>query len=159
MSIKDWREYAVLGCTETVLPHITMGNLYEGVSSLPKLLELTLNNGKCALCGKQIGPLTGDPRTFTSMNSVRQALLTQIDYWMQYLVRGIKQLKECQADILLAPFCSSLAEGPLQQGIDIVQGGAWHNHYGLFLAGVADVADSLAVIDKLVSRAKKITWE
>jgi formate C-acetyltransferase len=52
-----------------------------------------------------------------------------------------------------------LAEGPLQQGTDIVQGGAWYNHYGLFLAGVADVADSLGVVDRLIYRDKKITWD
>ena len=29
LTIEDWREYSLLGCTETNLPHITMGNLYE----------------------------------------------------------------------------------------------------------------------------------
>ncbi len=31
--------------------------------------------------------------------------------------------------------------------------------YGLFLSGLADTADSLAVIDKLIYRDKKITWD
>jgi pyruvate formate-lyase/glycerol dehydratase family glycyl radical enzyme len=158
-TIEDHRDYAVLGCTETVLPYITMGHLYEGVSSAPKLLELVLNNGRCALCGQQVGPLTGDPRTFESMAAVRQAFREQVCYWMEYLVKGIKVLKEGQACRLPAPFCSSLSEGPLPKGLDIVQGGAWYTNYGLFLAGVADTADSLAVIDKLIYRDKKITWE
>jgi len=158
-SIEDWREYAVLGCTETDLPHITMGHLYEGISSTPKLLELVLNNGKCALCGKQIGPLTGNPRTFESIEAVRQAFRKQVFYWMEYLAKGIKVLKEGQAIRLPAPFCSSLAEGPLQKGLDITQGGSWYTNYGLFLSGLANTADSLAVIDKLIYRDKKITWD
>lgn len=158
-SLEDWREYAILGCTETDLPHITMGNLYEGISSTPKLLELVLNNGKCSICGKQIGPLTGDPRGFESIGAIRQAFRKQVFHWMEYLARGIKVLKEGQAKMLPAPFSSSLAEGPLQRGVDITQGGTWYTNYGLFLAGLADTADSLGVIDTLIYREKRITWD
>jgi len=158
-TVEDWRQYAVSGCTETVLPHITSSYSYEGVCIAAKLLELVLNNGKCALCGKQIGPLTGDPRTFESMGAVRQAFREQVFYWMEYLAKGIKVVKETQARMLPAPFSSSLSEGPLQKGLDITQGGAWHTYYGLYLASVADTADSLAAIDKLIYRDKKITWD
>ena len=158
LTIEDWREYALLGCTETDLPHITMG-AYEGVTIAAKLLELVINNGKCAICGKQIGPLTGDPRTFESIEGVRKAFREQVFYWMKYLVKGVKFLKENQARWYPAPFSSSLSEGPLQKGIDITQGGAWYSTYGLFLAGLADTADSLGVINRLIFREKKITWD
>ena len=36
LTIKEWREYSLLGCTETNLPHITMGNLYEANSVAAK---------------------------------------------------------------------------------------------------------------------------
>ena len=94
LTIEDWREYALLGCTETNLPHITMGNLYEANSVVAKIMELVINNGKCAICGKQIGPLTGDPRTFESMEGVRQAFREQVFYWMKYNAKGAKVLKE-----------------------------------------------------------------
>ena len=160
MTIEDWREYAVLGCSSTDLPHITMANNGgEGLNNVAKLMELVLNNGKCALCGKQIGPLTGDPRTFESMAAVRQAFREQVFYWMKYLVKGTKELKENQSRLFPAPFSSSLSEGPLQKGIDITQGGTWYTTYAAFLAGLADTADSLGVIDKLIYRDKKITWD
>jgi formate C-acetyltransferase len=132
---------------------------YEGVTIAAKLLELVINNGKCAICGKQIGPLTGDPRTFESIEGVRKAFREQVFYWMKYLVKGVKFLKENQARWYPAPFSSSLSEGPLQKGIDITQGGAWYSTYGLFLAGLADTADSLGVINRLIFREKKITWD
>ena len=59
----------------------------------------------------------------------------------------------------MAPFCSSLAEGPLQKGLDLAQGGAWYTTYGIYLAGVADTADSLGVIDKLIYQDNKVTWD
>jgi formate C-acetyltransferase len=136
-----------------------MGNLYEGVTIGAKLLELVINNGKCSLCGKQIGPLTGDPRTFESMEQVRQAFREQAFYWMKYTARGVTALKENQVKWYPAPFSSSLSEGPLQKGIDITKGGSWFTTYALFLAGVADTGDSLGVIDRLIFREKKVTWD
>jgi formate C-acetyltransferase len=159
LTIKDWREYSLLGCTETNLPHITMGNLYEANSIVAKILELVINNGKCAICGRQIGPLTGDPRTFESIEGVRQAFREQVFYWMKYDAKGAKVLKETQSKWYPAPFSSSLSEGPLQRGIDITQGGAWFTTYGVFMAGLADTADSLGVIDHLIFREKKVTWD
>ncbi|MGA9696424.1 MAG: pyruvate formate lyase family protein, partial [Dehalococcoidales bacterium] len=159
LSVEDWREYALLGCTETNLPNITMGSIFEGVNVVAKIMELVLNNGKCAVCGKQIGPLTGDPRTFESIEGVRKAFRTQVFYWMTYLAKGAKTLKETQSAWYPAPFSSSLAEGPLQKGIDITRGGAWFTNYGFFLAGLADTADSLGVIDRLIFREKKVTWD
>jgi pyruvate formate-lyase/glycerol dehydratase family glycyl radical enzyme len=157
--IKDWREYAIMGCTEVDLPHITMGQLYEGNINVAKLLELVLTNGKCSVCGKQIGPSTGDPKHFESMAAVRQAYREQVFYWMKYLAKGITALKEIQSSQLPAPFASSLAEGPLQKGVDILSGGAWYTLYGVLLNGLANTSDSLAVIDKLIYIDKKVTWD
>ena len=159
LTVEDWREYALLGCTETNLSGITMGAIFEGVNVVAKIMELVVNNGKCALCGKQIGPLTGDPRTFESIEGIRRAFREQVFYWMTYIAKGAKVLKENQSRWYPAPFSSSLSEGPLQKGIDITQGGAWYTNYGLFLAGLADTADSLGVIDRLIYREQKITWD
>jgi formate C-acetyltransferase len=159
MTIKDWRECAVMGCTELCLPHITMLHSWEGVCITPKILELVLNNGRCALCGNQVGLQTGEPTTFDSMSAVRQAYHKQLFYLMEQMAEGIKLIKEVQASRVMAPFCSSLSEGPLQKGLDLSQGGAWYTTYGVYLLGLADTADSLAVIDKLIYHDKKIIWD
>ncbi len=159
LTMEDWRDYAVQGCIELNLPHITKMRSSDGTIIAPKLIELVLNNGKCALCGKQIGPMTGDPRTFESMEGVRQAFRAQVFYWMKYVAKGAKLIEESRALMYQTPFCSSLAEGPLQRGLDLNQGGAWYNTYGLWTCGLADTADSLAVIDKLIYRDKTITWD
>jgi pyruvate formate-lyase/glycerol dehydratase family glycyl radical enzyme len=159
LTIEDWRDAAMMGCIEPNLPHITQQNSFCGITLAAKLLELVLNNGKCPLCGKQIGPLTGDPRSFESIAAVKQAFREQVFYWTKIMCRGIRIQFEAEAERNMAPFCSSLLEGPLRKGIDVAQGGAWYNTYGLFYGGLADTADSLAVIDKLIYRDKKITWD
>lgn len=159
LTIEDWREYVLVGCSATDLPHITMAHNWEGDNVVPKFVEFVLNNGKCAICGKQIGPATGDPRTFESMEAVRHAFREQAFYWVKYYVEGVKYLKESQSMWFPAPFSSALSEGPLQRGRDITNGGAWYTTYGILLSGLADTADSLAVIDKLIYRDKKVTWD
>jgi len=159
LTVEDWRQYAVAGCSEIGLPYITMDNGYESIALASKWIELVLSNGKCAVCGKQIGLATGDPRTFESMDQVKDAYRRQVFYWGEYMARAEKVFKENQSQWYPAPFCSAFAEGPLDRGRDITRGGAWYTLYGCLLASIADAADSLGVIDKLIFRDKKITWD
>ena len=85
-------------------------------------MELVVNNGKCAICGKQIGPLTGDPRTFESIEGVRQGFPGTGLLLDEVPGQGRERLKENQSRWYPAPFSSSLCEGPMQKGIDITQG-------------------------------------
>jgi len=155
----DYHDCCVQGCTELAMPHIGMLHSWEGFCNVPKVLELVLYNGKCALCNKQLGPSTGDPRAFKSMGDVRAAFKEQLMYWMTLMVKGIKVVKEAQAKLLHVPFCSVLSDGPLQKGLDMVEGGAWYNNCGVFMAGLADTADSLSVIEKLIYHKKEVTWD
>ncbi len=159
LTVEDLRECSVMGCTELTMPHNSMLHSWEGICLTTKILELTLFNGKCTLCNKQLGPATGDPRQFASMSEFQRAYLEQLYYWMKLMIKGIQVVKEVQAERLMIPFSSALSDGPLQKGRDIAQGGSWFNNCGIYLAGLADTADSLAVIGKLIYLDKKITWD
>ena len=159
LTIEDWRDYAVMGCVELALPHITQPHSFSALFNVAKIVELVINNGKCAICGKQIGPLTGDPSTFESMAAFKQAFREQVFYWMRYLCLGDKTQMEGQAKLMKEPFTSCLLEGPLQKGLDLIDGGAWYTNFGIELGGAADAGDSLGVIDKLIFRDNKITWD
>ncbi len=159
LSDGDLHECCVQGCTELALPHVCMMHSWEGFCVTPKILELVLSNGKCVLCDRQIGPATGDPRGFASMAALQNAYKEQLAYWMNLMIKGIKVVKDAQSEMLHVPFCSALSEGPLQKGRDIVEGGAWFSHFGVFMAGLADTADSLTVIDKLIYRDKAVVWD
>lgn len=159
LTIEDWRQFAVAGCSEAGLPYITMDNGYEAIALASKWVELVVNNGRCAICGRQTGPETGDPRTFKSMEEVKEAYRKQVFYWGEYMAKAEKVFKENQSEWYPAPFCSALAEGPLDRGRDITRGGAWYTVYGFLLASLADAADSLGVIDRLIYHDKKVTWD
>ncbi len=159
LTVEDLRECSVMGCTELTMPHNSMLHSWEGICLTPKILELVLFNGKCALCDEQLGPQTGDPRTFDSISDVQGAFIEQLYYWMTLMVKGIQTVKEVQSERLMIPLSSALSDGPLQKGQDIAQGGSWFNNCGIYLQGLADTADSFAVIHKLIYRDKEITWD
>jgi pyruvate formate-lyase/glycerol dehydratase family glycyl radical enzyme len=158
-TIEDLRDYAVIGCIELCLPHITMQHSFAGLFNIAKAVELVVNNGKCAICGEQVGLLTGDPHTFQSMNGVKQAFEAQVANSMNYLFRALRYEMMGLSKFMQCPFSSALHEGPLQKGLDVIEGGAWWTKYGVLVGGLADAADSLTTIDKLIFRDKKVTWD
>jgi formate C-acetyltransferase len=78
---------------------------------------------------------------------------------MKYMCRAIKYQMDGQLKMMPCPFSSSLLDGPLDKGKDLIAGGCWYTVYGLFLVGLANAADSLCGIDKLIFRDKKVSWE
>jgi formate C-acetyltransferase len=158
MTEEELHECIWIGCQELQAPYISQNHAFSGVCNMSKVLEMTLHNGKCAVCGRQMGPQTGDPRTFESMEQFKQALRTQIFYWTKNLCKAVKYEID-GLKWMAAPFTSCLYEGPLEQGKDAMEGGCWITEYGLNAGAVTDTGDSLVVIDKLVYRDKKVTWD
>lgn len=139
MSLEDLRDYAVIGCVEISMPHITQQHSASGIFNIGKILDLTLHNGKCSMCGTQLGPETGDPRNFKTMDEFLEAYRKQNDYFMDILCRAVTVEMTVQSEWSEAPFTSCLLEGPLQKGVDLIQGGCWNTSFGLMMAGSANV--------------------
>lgn len=158
-SIEDMREYVHSSCFEIVIPYGGVLHAFSNLTIGPKFLELALNDGKCMLCGREIGPRTGDPRTFNSMQAVKNAFRTQVFYWMEICAHATKVQFEAIGKYSPVPFSSSLLEGPLDKGMDLTAGGAWYTAIGAWVTGMPDVGDALGVIDTLIYRQKKITWD
>jgi formate C-acetyltransferase len=101
---------------------------------------------------------TGDPREFKSFEDVKNAFLEQL----AFMVRN-KLMTHNVRDMALAAlkptiFQSALIADCLEKGLSREQGGARYNWGpGIYPVGMADVADSLAAIKKLVFDEKKIT--
>ncbi len=64
-----------------------------------------------------------------------------------------------QATDFPMPVLSTLTEGCLESGRDVTDGGAVYNPAGVNLFGVANIANSLAAIKKLVFEEKAISLE
>lgn len=156
---EELRDYAVIGCIEIAMPGISNEFSCTGISNVAKILDLTLHNGRCSVCGEELGPKTGEPQSFKTMDEFKRAFREQIFYSTQILMKSVKCEMECQAMWNHSPFCSALLEGPLEKGVDLIEGGALDSSFGVMCAGAANTGDSLTVIDRLIYREKKISWE
>ena len=159
LPLESVREYIATGCTEIFLPYVTMCNSYTAIMNVPKIVELTIHNGRCALTGRQIGPRSGDVRGFKSIGQFKNAYQKQLMYWLTYACRSIKVQMDCQSDFSYSPYSSALLEGPLEKGLDICEGGCWYTTYGIWFAGIGQAADAFTSIDTLIFKEKKCSWD
>jgi len=155
--LKDARNYCIVGCVEPEIPHKTNGWHNAGLINLAKCLELALNNGVCRLTKKQLGLQTGDPTRFTSFEEVLKAFEKQLKYFVRLLIIADNVCEKAHMDFDPQPLASILIDNCLDRGLDWVKGGARYNWTGIQGIGLANVADSLAAIKKLVFDDKKVT--
>lgn len=157
VELKDARNYGIVGCVEPTSIGNTYGWSNASMFNLAKCLELALNNGVCALTGKRIGPETGDPREFTSFAQVMEAFRKQVAFFVKHMVIALNAIDIAQAEVMPLPYLSLVVDDCIEKGKDLASGGARYNYTGVQGVGIADVADSLSAIKKLVFDEKTIT--
>ncbi|WXG44601.1 MAG: formate C-acetyltransferase/glycerol dehydratase family glycyl radical enzyme [Promethearchaeati archaeon SRVP18_Atabeyarchaeia-1] len=157
--IEEARNYGIIGCVEPAVPGRSFTSSDAALFNLGLCLELALNDGKARLMSGQIGPQTGSPASFTSMEGVLNAFAQQVQYLIRKMVEGLDVLARIHAEVKPTPLASSLTDNCLASGKDLTRGGAVYNFTGPQGVGLATVADSLAAIDQLVFRDKKATMD
>jgi len=153
------RDFIIVGCHIPTVPGFSHDH-GGGQINIPLMLELALNNGASRLTGEQIGPKTGDPRKFKSYDEVWNAYKKQVEALIPVILlfKNVDQL--LYAEYCPSPFQSALFPSCIERGIDIINGGtAPYRGYAHTLLGLADVADSLAAIKKVVFENKRITMD
>ena len=85
-SLEEARNWGICGCIEPSVPGITDFQSNAGYFNPSKVFEITLNNGRDPLTGKQIGLKTGDVRDFTCVEQIMDAYAKQQDYFMDKCV-------------------------------------------------------------------------
>lgn len=159
LDLEDLRDYITVGCTELILPFSSQPNTFVALVNVPKIMELTLNNGTCPLTGAKMGLETGDVKGFASIEEFKSAFEKQLRYWVELTCRSVKTQMDAQAEFSYSPFNSALMEGPIQKGKDLCEGGAWYTAYTIWFPGIATAADALTSIDTLIFKERKATWE
>jgi trans-4-hydroxy-L-proline dehydratase len=148
-SIEDAREGGVSGCIETG----AFGKeafLLTGYLNVPKVLEITLNNGVDPLTGKVVSIKTGDPLHFKSYGELYKAFIKQINYIVDQKVRVSNYIDRMFAKYAPAPFLSVVIDDCIKKGKDYYDGGPRYNTNFIQCCGLGTVTDSLAVIKKHV---------
>ncbi|KKM09778.1 hypothetical protein SY88_16375 [Clostridiales bacterium PH28_bin88] len=156
-NLEEARDYVCIGCVEPQVAKKAWGITNSSWFNMAKALELALNDGKDRMTGKQVGPHTGDPRKFSSLEEVMGAYRKQIEYFVKHMVIAVNTICEVHAELVPLPFTSVFHHDCLEEGKDVTWGGAKYNYAGVNGVGTANVGDSLAAIKKLVFEDQVIT--
>jgi pyruvate formate-lyase/glycerol dehydratase family glycyl radical enzyme len=155
------RDYGIVGCVEPVSAGRTYGHCASVIVNLVSALELALFGGKHRHTGmkRQIGPTTDDPATFDTFDDFWAAFNTQTRWLIDRATILNDKFGKTHQDFLPTPILSAFFEGPMQNGKDLIQGGATINSSGAAIIGLADVVDSLSAINKWVFNKRSISFE
>jgi formate C-acetyltransferase len=159
-NLEQARDYGIVGCVEPTSSGRTYGDCAAILFNLTSALELTLYNGRHRHTGKDllISKETGDASTFQSFDDFRKAFEEQTRWLVEQATTLDKLLEEIHQDFYPTPILSAFFEGPLDKGKDLIQGGAIINSSGATIIGLADVADSLSAIEKVVFKERAISF-
>lgn len=157
-SLQDAREGGCSGCIE-VGAFGKEAYLLTGYLNVPKILEVTLNNGIDPVTGKKVGIETGDPRTFINFETFYSAFIKQLNYIVDLKITVSNYIDRMFAKYAPAPFLSVVIEDCIKKGRDYYDGGPRYNTNYIQCTGLATVTDSLAVLKKHVYEEKNFTMD
>lgn len=159
ISEKDARNYAIVGCVELTTQGNNLGWSDAAMFNLNKILELTLNGGKCLLTGEQLSENFGDLTTYKTFEELEKSFEKHLNIFMDKMVLACEKVEEAHINLLPSPFLSSVIDNCIEEGKDVTQGGAKYNFSGIQMIQVANLADSLWAVKKLVFDEEKISKE
>lgn len=155
---EDAYNYSAIGCVETAVPG-KWGYRCTGMSFLnfPKTLLIALNDGVDPESGAKLCDGTGHFRDMKSFDDVRAAW----DKVVREMARQCNIIDSCcdmvlereTADIL----CSALTDDCIERGLNMKEGGAVYDFISDLQVGIANLADSLAAIRKVVYEDGAVT--
>lgn len=158
ISEEDARNYAIVGCVEMSVPGREYGWHDSTYFSIARVLELAINDGYAL--GREelgrLGPATGNLEQFGTFDDLKAAYETQMEYWVELHACGTDVIDRVHRELKPLPYLSLFIEGCTEAGKDVNTGAAPYNFTGPQAAGVATVADSLAVIRQLVFEEQRL---
>ena len=157
-SIVDARNGGTSGCVETGAFGKENYNL-SGYLNMPKVLEITLNDGVDPRTGRKLGPRTGAPGQFGSFEQLFEAYQRQLDHFVGIKVRGNNLIERLYAKYLPVPSLSLLIDDCIATGKDYHDGGARYNTTYIQGVGLATMADALTAVKHHVFDKRTLTME
>jgi len=155
-SIEDARCGGTSGCVETG----AFGKeayILTGYFNIPKVLEITLNNGLDKRTGKRIGLETGDPTEFQSFEELFEAFKKQMRHFIDIKIRGNNIIEKLYATYMPSPFLSIIVDDCIKKGKDYNAGGARYNSNYIQGVGIGTITDCLSAIKFHVFDNKNLT--
>jgi formate C-acetyltransferase len=148
LTLEDARDYNIIGCVEPQKSAKTDGWHDAAFFNMCRPLELVFSNGMDA--GIQLGPQTGDVTKMTTFEEFYDAYKKQMIYFIELLVNADNAIDQAHAERCPLPFQSCMVEDCIGRGKSLQEGGAIYNFTGPQGFGIANMADALYAVKKLV---------
>ena len=155
LTLEDARDYNIIGCVEPQKWGKTDGWHDAAFFNMLRPLEMVFSNGMDK--GVQLGPKTGEINTFATFEDFKKAYETQMNYFIELLVNADNAIDLAHGERCPLPFQSCMVQDCIGRGKSLQEGGAVYNFTGPQGFGIANIADGLWAIKKLVYDEKKYT--
>ena len=157
-SVEDARKAGASGCVEAG----AFGReayILTGYFNLPKILEITLNNGVDPGTRKQIGLKTGSPLNFETYDQLFDAYKRQVEHFVNIKIQGSNRIEQINARYMPVPLLSLVTEDCIENARDYNQGGARYNTSYIQGVGMGSITDSLSAIKYNIYDKKTLSME
>lgn len=155
LTLKDARNYCIIGCVEPQAPGKTDGWHDAAFFNMCRPVELVFSSGMDK--GELIGVPTKPVEEMTTFDEFYDAYKTQMNYMIQLLVNSDNSIDYAHMERCPLPFLSCMLEDCIGRGKTAQEGGCIYNFTGPQGFGIANMADGLYAIKKLVFEEKKFT--
>ena len=155
---EDAYNYSAIGCVETDVPG-KWGYRCTGMSyiNFPRVLLCAMNNGVDLTSKKRFTKGYGyftEMETYEDLLAAWDKTVREMTRYSVIVENAIDKASERDVPDVL---CSALTDDCIGRGKTIKEGGAVYDFISGLQVGIANMADSLAAIKKLVYEEKKIT--
>ena len=157
LTLEDARDYNIIGCVEPQKAAKTDGWHDAAFFNMCRPLELVFSQGVDK--GVQIGPRTADVASMSTYEEFESAYREQMNYFISLLVNADNAIDVAHGERCPLPFQSCMVEDCIGRGKSLQEGGAIYNFTGPQGFGIANVADAMYAVKKLVFEQKKYTLE
>ena len=157
LTLEDAREYNIIGCVEPQKAGKTDGWHDAAFFNMCRPLELVFSNGMDK--GELVGVQTGDVTQMTTFEEFYDAYKKQMEYCISLMVNADNAIDVAHAERVPLPYESCMVDDCISKGLTVQEGGAVYNFTGPQGFGIANMADSLYAIRKLVYEDKKVSMK
>jgi len=155
--LEDARDYALAGCLDVNIPGKSRIHAF-GMFIVPRVFEITVNNGFDPRLGVQLGPKTGEFESFDTFEDFMKAFKAQLEYFMGLAAEEHNILLMAQTELFPDAVHSALMVDAIKVGRDALDRTLpFENGSALNLVGMINVADSMAAVKKLVFDEMRVT--
>lgn len=159
-TIEEARDWTIVGCIQPGPGGGgTDGSPDVGYVNMGKMVEFVLHNGLDPATGKRMGLETGDPRGFKDIEEFKNALKKQIRHHYEIVRIGYNLMQSIHMNRYPVIFASMVTRGCVESGRSVQHGGAKYSTAGIYVTGAANLADSIAAVEKCVFQDKDLTMD